>query len=91
MLYAKKMFELLERRSRIINIDETFLPFLDFRNKKWRKRAERNTVSTKTLSHRVNMIAAVDTAGRLYLSLTQFNTDSNVMLMFLSRLATVLT
>ena len=36
------------------------------------------------------MIAAVDTEGHLYLSLTQFNTDSNVMLMFLSRLATVL-
>ena len=48
-------------------------------------------MSTKTLSHRVNMIAAVDTEGRLYLSLTQFNTDSDVMLMFLSRLATVLT
>ena len=91
MLYAKKMFELLERRSRIINIDETWLPHLDFRNKKWRQRGERNTISTKTLSHRVNMIAAVDTGGRLYLSLTQFNTDSNVMLMFLSRLATVLT
>ena len=37
------------------------------------------------------MIAAIDTDGHLYLSLTQFNTDSDVMLMFLSRLATVLT
>ena len=32
-----------------------------------------------------------DTQGKLYLSLTQFNTDSDVMLMFLSRLALVLT
>ena len=36
------------------------------------------------------MIAAVDTEGNLYLSLTQVNTDANVMLMFLSRLAQVL-
>ena len=36
MLYAKKMFQLLKQGSRIINIDETWLPHLDFRNKKWR-------------------------------------------------------
>ena len=70
MLYAKKMFELLEQGARIINIDETWLPHLDFRNKKWRQRGERNTVSSKVLSHRVNMIAALDTDGNLYMSLT---------------------
>lgn len=91
MRYAKKMFELLKQGSRIINIDETWLPHLDFRRMKWRQRGERNTVSYKPLSHRINMIAALDTQGKLYLSLTQFNTDSDVMLMFLSRLALVLT
>ena len=90
MLYAKKMFELLEQGARILNIDETWLPHLDFRNKKWRQRGERNSVSMKSLSHRVNMIAAIDTEGHMYLSLTQFNTDSDVMLMFLSRLAQLL-
>ena len=90
MLYAKKMFSLLQQGKRILNIDETWLPHLDFRNKKWRQRGEVNTVSTKALSPKVNMIAAIDTDGRLYLSLTQFNTDGDVMLMFLSRLANVL-
>ena len=71
MLYAKKMFELLEQGKRIINIDETWLPHLDFRNKKWRRRGEPNTMSTKSLSHKVNMIAGIDTNGCLYLSLTQ--------------------
>ena len=70
MLYAKKMFSLLDEGKRIINIDETWLPHLDFRNKKWRQRGETNTVSTKALSERVNMIAALDTDGRVYLSLT---------------------
>ena len=41
MLYAKKMFTLLDQGKRIINIDETWLPHLDFRNKKWRARGER--------------------------------------------------
>ena len=36
MLYAKKMLSLLDEDKRIINIDETWLPHLDFRNKKWR-------------------------------------------------------
>ena len=49
-----------------------------------------NTLSTKSLSPKVNMIAAVDTNGNLYLSLTQQNTDTYVMLMFFSRLANVL-
>ena len=90
MLYAKKMFELLDQGKRIINIDETWLPHLDFRNKKWRQRGEANTISTKDLTPKVNMIAALDTDGRLYLSLTQFNTNNDVMLMFMSRLANVL-
>ena len=36
MLYAKKMLSLLDEGKRIINIDETWLPSLDFRNMKWR-------------------------------------------------------
>ena len=91
MKYAQKMLEVLAEGKRVINIDETWLPHLDFRNKKWRQRGEQNTVSYKPLGHRVNMIAAIDTEGELYLSLTQFNTDSDVMLMFLSRLAELLT
>ena len=37
------------------------------------------------------MIAAIDTEGSLYMSLTQFNTDSDAMLMFMSHLCTTLT
>ena len=70
MLYARTLLELLDQGKRVINIDETWLPTLDFRGKKWRKRGCDNTVSAKQLSHRVNMIAAVDTEGNLYVSLT---------------------
>ena len=91
MLYAKKMLTLLSEGKRIINIDESWLPHLDFRDKKWRQRGERNTASFKQLGHRVNMIAALDTDGNLYMSLTQFNTDSDAMLMFMTHLCTTLT
>ena len=37
------------------------------------------------------MIASVDTQGEIYVALTTVNTDANVMLMFLSRLAIRLT
>ena len=90
MLYAKKMLSLLDEGKRIINIDETWLPHLDFRYKRWRKRGEINTISSTTLQPTVNMIAALDTDGKVYLSLTMFNTESSVMLMFLSRLANLL-
>ena len=89
-LYAKKMLSLLESGATILNIDETWLPHLDFRSRKWRARGEPNSVSTRSFSHRVNMIAAIDTNGRLYLSLTQQNTDSDLWGMFISRLASVL-
>ena len=90
MLYAKKMLTLLSEGKRIINIDESWVPHLDFRGKKWRQRGERNTASSKQLGHRVNMIAALDTDGNLYMSLTQTNTDSDCMMVFMSHLCTVL-
>ena len=38
------------------------------------------------MSHRVNMIVAVSSQEYVWISLTQCNTDENVMMMFLSRL-----
>ena len=85
------MLGILSSGKRVINIDETWLSTTSFRRKKWRVKGDNNSVSHKNLSHNVNMIAAVDTEGQVYLSLTMFNTDTNVMLMFLSRLASLLT
>ena len=43
------------------------------------------------LSPRISVIVAIDTEGNCYMSLCQINTDHNVMLMFLTRLAILLT
>ena len=69
-LYAKKLLTLLEEGKRVINVDETWLPYLDFRRMKWKAPGNTNSVASKDLSPKVNMIAALDTDGRLYLSLT---------------------
>lgn len=54
----------------MINVDETWLPHLDFRNQKWGAKNEKNTVAGKDLVPKVNMIVALDTEGRVYAALT---------------------
>ena len=54
-------------------------------------RGTKKTFARKELTPKVNMIVALVTTGRVYVSLTQVNTNSEVMISFLSRLATVLT
>ena len=88
--FAKLMLPLLASKKRIINIDESSVPFLDFRHHKWHSKAEKNSISRKDLTQKVNMIVAIDTQGKVYAALTQVNTDSDVMVSFLSRLVTVL-
>ena len=59
--YAKIMLTLLQDKKRIINIDESSIPFLDFRKSKWNPKGVKNTMSVKDLAAKVNMILAVDT------------------------------
>lgn len=42
---------------------------------------------SKMVSHRIAIIAAVDTEGDVYVALNQINTDIPVMRLFLSKLA----
>ena len=46
----------------------------------------RNSVEEKTINPRISMIGALDTEGSIYLSLTQVNTDTDIMKLFLSKL-----
>ena len=68
--YAVVMLPLLAAGKRIINIDETWLPFLDYRNHRWEVKGKSNSFSCKDLVPRVNMIAALDTLGKVYVALT---------------------
>jgi hypothetical protein len=63
---------------------------MDFRQKKWRRRGDTNSLAVKMVTPRVSLIAGLSTNGQIYFSLTQANTDSNVMVMFLQKLSTLL-
>ena len=85
------MLQVYSAGSHVVNIDESWIPETDFRRRRWVAKGGDNSMPERALSHRVNMIVAVSTEGHVWLSLTQCNTDENVMQMFLSRLAQVFT
>ena len=68
--YAKIIIPLLLEGKRIINIDESSVPFMDYRRFKWARRGTKNTFARKELTPKVNMIVALDTEGHVYASLT---------------------
>ena len=81
----------LNRAVVCINIDETFINSGLGRYRRWRERNATNSVCLQSVNPRIGMITAIDTEGRIYLSLTQTNTDSNVFCMFMTKLACILT
>ena len=90
-LYAQKMLQIYSQGKHVVNIDETWIPETDFRKRRWTAKGAENSMVEGVMRHRVNMIAAVSSKGHVWLSLTQCNTDENVMMMFLSRLCQVFT
>ena len=88
--FAFKMLDLLKQKKRILNIDQTWLSDTNFSNKKWRARGSTNSLEEKIVNPRISVIAAIDTEGDMYLSLTQVNTDTPIMKMYLSYLAEAL-
>ena len=57
------------KRKTIINIDETWLGMTDFRQMHWTFPGLPSSVPKKLMSPRVSMIAALDTSGRVFLSI----------------------
>ena len=73
-------------KRRVLNVDETWLGMADFRPMKWQPKSMVNSLSCPTIMPRISMIVGLDTDGRVYFSLTQANTDSDVMTTFLRAL-----
>ena len=85
------MLEIYSQGKHVVNIDETWIPETDFRRRRWNAKGEDNSMKEGIMSHRVNMIVAVSSEGHVWISLTQCNTDENVMMMFLTRLCQAFT
>ena len=90
-LYAQKMLPIYETSQRVINIDESWLNEADFRGRRWKGRGMLNTASDKVFSQRINIIAAIASDGDMWVTLTTCNTNSEVMMLFITRLACELT
>ena len=50
-----------------------------------------NTAPDKTLSQKLNIITAMSSDGDVWIALTICNTDSNVLMLFMTHLANALT
>ena len=80
------MIPLLRDGTRILNIDESWLNETNFTRQMWCPGQTPATITQKAILHRLSLIAVLDTEGNIYFSLTQANTDQNVMLAFLVKL-----
>ena len=70
-----------------MNIDETWLGMSDFRRMKWQAPGTTNSVAKLQVAPRVTMIVGIDTLGRIYASLAQANSNSELMEIYFRGLA----
>ena len=69
-----------------MNVDESWIAETEYSRKIWVPTDAEATVSTKPMSMKVAIIAALDTHGRVYFALTHSITNSEVIGMFFSHL-----
>ena len=78
--------KLLEQDKRIINIDETWINETNYTRRTWAPRDGTGNLQLNPVSPRLSMIAALDTEGRVWFTLSHANTDSNIISIFLNYL-----
>ena len=74
----------------ILNVDESWIPLSDHRFMKWSELGRPNSVAKKAVAPRISLIAALDSEGNTYASMTQVNTDGKVMCIYIRELVKVL-
>ena len=84
--YALTMLDLLEKGRRVINVDQSWLNQTRFYRRIWVPSDATGSVTDKQVAPRISLLTALDTEGRVWCSLTQANTDADVMTLFLCHL-----
>ena len=74
----------------MVNIDETWVAETNFTRKTWASKDKTGNTILNAVSPRVSMIAAFDTEGRIWFSLSHSNSDSQMMKLFLQSLTKAL-
>ena len=80
----------MKKPKTFLNVDESWLNDMDHRHMKWRVPGTTNSVPTKSVAPRISMIMALDSDGIVYACLTQVNTDSTMMKLYLKELVKML-
>ena len=88
--FAEEFLKLDLSKKMIINIDETWLGMGDMRRMKWCLPGRSNTVPKKQIQPRISVVAALDSNGEVYITLLQVNSNSEMMVMYLSHLIQLL-
>ena len=84
--FARNLIDLLHDKWNIINVDESWLNETNFTRMIWSSPTGPATYTSKSVAPRLSLIAALDTEGNVHYSLTQANTDSDIMMLFLRHL-----
>ena len=77
------MLELLSEGKRVIAIDESWINETSFIRKVWGERGGEGNATLNSVYPRLSMIAAIDTEGHIWFTLSHANTDSNIIALFL--------
>jgi hypothetical protein len=81
---------MVKKKKRWINIDESALVYTDFRRRVWAPKGSSHGIRVKSVNPRVSLIMAIDNFGKIYATLTNVNTDSTVMSLYIRELVKVL-
>jgi hypothetical protein len=81
--FAMALLEAAMTKTRIINIDESWLGMEDFRRMKWQPPLNSNFVGKKLWQPRISLLLALDNYGESYVAVSQSNTNSNTILLFI--------
>ena len=89
-LYAQKFLQVLNEGLNIVNIDQTWISQEDFHQFQWTQKRESSSLPVKSIHPRVSMITALTSNGQIYVALTLVNTDSDIIMLFMSHLIKML-
>ena len=80
------MVDVLESGTRVVNIDESLVKTTSFFTKTWGKRDHCKYSMGTPISPGVALIAAIDTDGDVFFSVSTANTNTEVIQLFLNEL-----
>jgi hypothetical protein len=89
--WASMLIDLATKKTRLINIDETWLGQEDFSRMKWKLPGVSNSVAKKDWAPSISLLLAFDNFGESYVALSQANTNTYTFIMFIRDLVRQLT